>query len=1094
MSTKRVCVLGLILAAAALVAFTVPALSFNFNEESARWEVPRQGAPSQQIWRSYSVDDLKGETAPAMAAFAVRHGGAWYCQVNRATGTYHHVYGGSIDLGADLKSAGEVESLARSFIRDNPDIFAVSGDDLSVISCTHALGKWAIIFQQTYHGLRVYGGRVHLVFSEDGRLFEMGSDAHPGISLALSPGLSEATALGLAKIAIGYLEETDKVEFSELMVLPVEVGEDGIEYRLAYRFDLRTVKPYGLWATWVDAASGEILWRENHIRFANFTGHVQGDIDWDGYCDGATADYPVADMTVTVTGVGSANTGAGGDFTVTYSGTGSKTVTAAFVGPWLNVDRASGTNASHSGTITAGTPYTIDWSNINSLASERDVFAYANKVHDWIKALDPTFTALDYVMTCTIERDDYYCPGNAWWDGYGINFCVENASYGYGNTARMGDVVYHEYTHGITQEMYGLSEPPGDVHEGNSDIAAALLTRESIMGLGFYLDECSSGIRDCDNSIQYPCTSDDHYCGQVISGFYWDAWQELLAGYPQAVADSLIRTNWHFGRKMGLPQDMADQVHWAFVADDDDANLGNGTPHYDEFCVGATNHGFDCPEISVGVFITHTPLSDTQNTTNPYPVTAVITSTLGTIVADSCRVTYRVNGGTFASASMTATANPNEYVGYIPARPACSKVQYYIYARDNAGNTKTAPADAPTGLYAFRVGYQTTFTDDFETNKGWTAGVTGDDATTGAWERCDPEGTEAQAEDDHTAAPGVYAYITDCTAGSGQGSYDIDGGKTTLLSPVFDLSDQAGAVVTYYRWYSNDTGAEPGTDYWVVDVTNNNGSTWVNLENTNTSDRSWHKMQFDIDAHVALTNQVRFRFIASDEAPGSLVEAGLDDFSLATCEVAGDTLAPTVSVLDPNGGESLTGGHGAEFAIAWSASDDVGVVTTKILLSTDGGATYPDTLASGALTSPWTWVLPEVDETACRIKVICLDAALNAGSDQSDADFEIISVAGAPVGRPLPDEVVLFQNRPSPFGGQTEIEFGLPGPARISLKVYGVDGRLVATLADGAYPGGYHRALWTGSDGRGAAVSAGMYFYRLETPEKVLTRKTLVVR
>ena len=89
---------------------------------------------------------------------------------------------------------------------------------------------------------------------------------------------------------------------------------------------------------------------------------------------------------------------------------------------------------------------------------------------------------------------------------------------------------------------------------------------------------------------------------------------------------------------------------------------------------------------------------------------------------------------------------------------------------------------------------------------------------------------------------------------------------------------------------------------------------------------------------------------------------------------------------------------------------------------------------------------------------------------------------------------MLLQNRPSPFNGRTEIEFGLPSPARISLAVYGVDGRLVATLAEGAYPGGYHRAVWTGEDEHGAAVSAGMYFYRLETTDRVLTRKTLVVR
>jgi Zn-dependent metalloprotease len=1092
MSTRDAHGLTLVLTVLAAVAIVIPACAFNPTDQSARWEIPRVGAPSQQIWQSNVVGEPSAIKAPAAAAFADRHGGTWIYQVNRLTGTYHQFYGSGIQLGAELKSAEDVEAAARSFIRDNQELFGISSDNLTLLSCTNALGKWAIIFQQTYQGLKVYGGRVHLVFTEGGRLFAMGSDAYTKVNISKSPTLDEAYALAIAKADIGYREETDKVELDELMVLPVEVGEAGIEYRLAYRFDLRTADPYGLWATWISADTGDILWRENHIRFTNFTGHAQADVEWDGYCDGTTTDYPVADMRISIGGVGTATTNAAGDFTLTYSGTDSKTITAEFRGPYLNVNRATGTDASHSGTITPGTPYTIDWSSSNSLASERDAFAYANKIHDWVKAMDPAFTGLDYEMICAIERTDGYCPGNAWWDGTNINFCAQTTSYG--NTARMADVVFHEYTHGITDKMYGANDPPGDVHEGNSDTGAILLTRESKIGLGFYLNNCTTGIRDSDNSLQYPCGSDEHTCAQLLAGFYWDSWQELLATYPQAVADSVARVTWHFGRKMGLPRDFADQVYWTFVADDNDGNLANGTPHYDQFCVGATNHGFDCPEIQVGVFITHTPLSDTPNTTTPYPVTAVITSTEGGIVVDSCRVTYRANGGSFADAPMSATANPDEYVAYIPAQQACSSVDYFIYARDNAGYTKTDPAGDPVALHSFHVGFTNVFTDDFETNKGWTAGVTGDNATTGIWQRCDPQWTEAQPEDDHTPAPGVNAYITQCAAGTSQGSYDVDGGKTTLLSPVFDLSTYAEAVVTYYRWYSNDTGDAPGTDYWVVDVTGNNGSTWVHLENTNASNRSWRKMQFNVGGYVGLTNQVRFRFIASDFDPGSLVEAGLDDFSLIACQQPSDSLPPTVTVVGPNGGETIIGGNGLTYDIVWTASDDVGIVTTRIMLSTNGGATYPDTLASGALTSPWQWTVPDVNQGACRIKVICLDAAQNSGSDQSDGDFAIGGVAAAPGGIALPPTVVLMQNRPSPFHRSTEIEFGLPGPARITLGIYAVDGRLIANLADGPYPGGYHKVVWQGTDARGESISPGMYFYRLETPEKTLTRKMLVVR
>ena len=726
-----------------IVLATSVALAFNPVEESSQWEIPRLGAPTQMIWENYHVERVKGAALTPVEAFAARYGGDWHYQVNRLTGLYHHVYGSGIDLGTQVATPEVAEALARSFIDENPALFGVSNEDLRVMSNASGLGKRSVIFQQTYGGLRVWGGRVHLVFTEQGRLFEFGSDAYPGINISTQPALKEDEALAIAKNDIGFKEERDEVTYTELLILPVESGEV-LDYRLAYRFDLNVVEPFGIWATYVDANTGEILWRENHIRFADYSGHSQGDVEWDSYCDGYTSDYPMINMRIDISGLGTTYTDSNGDFLIS-GGTGSLNITAEFRGPYVNVDRYGGGDAVHSGTIEPGVPYTIDWNVSGSTDDERDVFAYVNKEHDWLKAMDPSFTDLDYEMTASIQRTDLYCPGNAWWDGSSINFCDEGS--GYANTGRMGDVVYHEYGHGITDFLYGPNDPPGDLHEGNSDIVANYLTRESIIGLGFYLDNCTSGIRNSDNTLQYPCTGEDHYCGQLIAGFHWDSWQELLNTYPQAYADSVAFYTWHYGRKLGLPQTQPDQVHWTFVADDDDGNLSNGTPHYDAFCTGATNHNFTCPEVTIGVFITHTPLENTSNTTTPYEVVATITSTEGSIVEDSCHVFYRVNGGSFTSVPMTATGNPDEYAGYIPAQPACSQVDYYIYAADDAGYSKTDPADAPAAFHSFLVGYQTVFEDDFETDKGWTAGVPGDDATTGMWERCDPQGTEAQPED-----------------------------------------------------------------------------------------------------------------------------------------------------------------------------------------------------------------------------------------------------------------------------------------------------------------------------------------------------------
>ena len=112
------------------------------------------------------------------------------------------------------------------------------------------------------------------------------------------------------------------------------------------------------------------------------------------------------------------------------------------------------------------------------------------------------------------------------------------------------------------------------------------------------------------------------------------------------------------------------------------------------------------------------------------------------------------------------------------------------------------------------------------------------------------------------------------------GDDDVDGGKTTLFSPVYDLSSYSYGVVSYWRWYTNEYGASPGDDYWQVYASSDAGSSWVEIEKTNQSNNSWTEKILFITDYVALTDQIQFKFVASDEGEGSLIEAALDDFQI----------------------------------------------------------------------------------------------------------------------------------------------------------------------------------------------------------------------
>ncbi|MCP4544887.1 MAG: T9SS type A sorting domain-containing protein [bacterium] len=172
--------------------------------------------------------------------------------------------------------------------------------------------------------------------------------------------------------------------------------------------------------------------------------------------------------------------------------------------------------------------------------------------------------------------------------------------------------------------------------------------------------------------------------------------------------------------------------------------------------------------------------------------------------------------------------------------------------------------------------------DTAETDLAWTIGLAEDTATTGLWERSDPVGTTyesqpVQPEDDHTLDPGHICFVTgNGTVGGTAGENDLDGGKTTLLSPVFNLQGATSATISYWRWYTNDLGNNPGQDYWDVDVSTN-GTDWVHLEHTVTSDNSWTEQTFDLSTYILFSDNVRFRFVAADEDANSLVEAAVDD-------------------------------------------------------------------------------------------------------------------------------------------------------------------------------------------------------------------------
>lgn len=78
---------------------------------------------------------------------------------------------------------------------------------------------------------------------------------------------------------------------------------------------------------------------------------------------------------------------------------------------------------------------------------------------------------------------------------------------------------------------------------------------------------------------------------------------------------------------------------------------------------------------------------------------------------------------------------------------------------------------------------------------------------------------------------------------------------------------------------------------------------------------------------------------------------------------------------------------------------------------------------------------------------------------------------------------------PNPFAGSTDLAFAVPGATRLSLKVYDIKGRLVATVADGVFGAGEHRVSWNCRDANGGDVAPGVYVAILRVGNNSIKQK-----
>lgn len=269
------------------------------------------------------------------------------------------------------------------------------------------------------------------------------------------------------------------------------------------------------------------------------------------------------------------------------------------------------------------------------------------------------------------------------------------------------------------------------------------------------------------------------------------------------------------------------------------------------------------------------------------PVSVQVTANDEVITPGSEFLRYRGDGGSFQSIPLSNQGG-GLYTANLPATTCPDSPEFYFQIEGDLSGAILLPENGPAAPFTAIVGEITVaFEDDFSTDLGWVVGAPDDDATTGIWTRVNPVGTSTGGNQVQPDAPlfGTACYVTGQHPGGGAGANDVDNGKTTLFSPILDLSTYFEPVtISYWRWYSNAAGANPNNDIFVVDISADGGSTWTNVEVVGPAgpqtNGGWFQTVFEPASLIPLTDQVRMRFVASDYDPQALVEAAIDGFKV----------------------------------------------------------------------------------------------------------------------------------------------------------------------------------------------------------------------
>ncbi|MEM2138194.1 MAG: hypothetical protein QW568_03845 [Candidatus Anstonellaceae archaeon] len=537
-----------------------------------------------------------------------------------------------IPSGAAQAAAVLQENRAGSLLAAQQEIAAflsskksrINPDEMKLSSAQQANGKLFLIYNQHYNGVPVFG-TTSAFLVKNSKLSFSRVNYKTGISIDTSPKLGSAEAerialsdfetsrsllksnsiaggelgkqadgpMGASSMAPdffanpnGILQFQPEIKSSELVVFP-----SGGKYSLAWKISASSPDADLLY--FVDAHNGKIIdVRDSRIYF-DVSGRVTGMVWPDPFpgsqqqeknFSGALIEFPWP-----------TNRYAYPDENGYYSFTGLEapngpiTFNSRFTRQGITVYNARQAGTVHSASFSGDAIHDWNWAADDNSYKDEESNAYYHA----LRALKYAESLGVSTMESFVVNVNGYGSCNAYYSRpNSINFYPASSSCE--STAVLSDVIYHEYGHGIIDELDpslldigGYSGESGNLHEGLADYLACSLNDNPDMAEGFYKSN-PSPLRRCNTSAKYPnnYALEPHSGAQIVSAAMWEVRSSLGQNYTDALLVDALRLQ---------PITFSELAESLLAIDDDNANLSDGTPNAQAICDAFLNHGIGAP-------------------------------------------------------------------------------------------------------------------------------------------------------------------------------------------------------------------------------------------------------------------------------------------------------------------------------------------------------------------------------------------------------------------------------------------------------------------------------------------------------------------